>query len=147
MTDKDLKFEALLAEVLQEQREPSARLKQKIIFAITWRSFLAVRRRVIVFSFLLAVSLPLLFLAMRDFGEQAGRLGTLKILSLIFTDSEIILANWREFSLSFLESLPVGSMILVLAGIFVFALSLKFVFDNLSKIKWHLVFKRNYFLN
>lgn len=87
----------------------------------------ALRRR-----FILAVAsfLPFLFIALpawRSFQINIIQSGFNEYLALLFYDFKIVLANWQDFSLSLLESLPVVSMVVALAVLLGLSLTLKFV--------------------
>ncbi len=133
-------FEEQIKKALEFQ-EPSTDLLPKIIFAIARRRRTYARLKFGGFSLLSAASLSLMFFAFGELGRQINQAGTLKFLSLIFSDLEIVLANWQEFSLSFLESLPILPITLSLAGILSLLFAVKFMFVSLPKINPHLAIK------
>ncbi len=45
--------------------------------------------------------------------------------TLLFSDPDIVLQYWREFSLALLESLPVVGIVICLAAVYAFLFSLK----------------------
>lgn len=69
---------------------------------------------------------------------QIAQSETLSLLSLAFSDFNIVVTNWKEYSLFFLESLPVVSILFLLAGMFLLLLSIKIIVQELSA-KHHLL--------
>ncbi len=126
-------FEEILITTLAEDQEPPADLFDRIVFAIDRRRRVYARLKFGGFSLLSAASLSLMFFAFGELGRQINQAGTLKFLSLIFSDLEIVLANWQEFSLSFLESLPILPITLSLAGILILLFAVKFMFESLPR--------------
>ena len=65
------------------------------------------------------------------FIDDANRSGFLQFSSLIFSDWSTLLAFWKEFAFSLLESIPVFSLAALLAVIAVLILSFKFlIYDS-----------------
>jgi len=87
----------------------------------------ALRRR---FVLALISFLPFLFITFpvwRNFQINIIQSGFSEYLALLFYDFKIVLANWQDFGLSLLESLPVISMAATLAVLLGLSLTLKFV--------------------
>jgi len=64
--------------------------------------------------------------------------GFFSYLSLIFTDSEVIFFNWKVFATSLLESTPFYEVMIFLVVIFVLLESIKFAFNNLKMVQYHI---------
>lgn len=128
-------FEEQIKKALEWQ-EPLTDLSPKIIFAIARRRRFYVGLEIFGFSVLSLASLSLLIFAVGELGRQLIQAGTFRILSLVISDFMVVLANWQEFSLSFLESLPILPAILMLGGVLLLLVSIKFIFDNLPKLNW-----------
>jgi len=106
-------------------------LFQKIMSRIgEERRRLAVKRRIFVFSFGLAVSAAAFFPTLNIVKNELAESGFLNFVSLIFSDLGAVLANWQNFLFAILESFPVMSVAAFLATIFVFLQSLKFLNRN-----------------
>ena len=78
------------------------------------------KRRVIGFSVLFFVCLLLVVPAALFLNRDLHASGFTSFFSLIFSDSSVLLAHLKEFSLSLLESLPVVSLVaflVVFAGL------------------------------
>jgi hypothetical protein len=55
------------------------------------------------------------------------------MLSLVFSDSAIIIRHWNDFLLSLAETLPVVSIIMILMPIFILLISLNLFFNAYKK--------------
>jgi len=63
-----------------------------------------------------------------------------RVLSLVFSDPATILVDWQDFSMFFLESLPVMSIVLFLAALFALLASLKYMAKNIAIVRsWQIV--------
>jgi hypothetical protein len=62
------------------------------------------------------------------FWASIGQSGFGQYLSLIFSDSRVVISHWQDFGLSLLESLPVVNVAGFLAILLTFLLTLKFMF-------------------
>lgn len=132
-------LEQKLAAVLAESQEPPADLFNRIVLAIERRQRVYARLKFSGFSLLSAVSIFLTVFAFGELARQLGQNGSLQFFSLIFSDLGIILANWQDFSLSVLESLPVFPITLSLAGALMFLVAIKFMLASLPKISRRLL--------
>lgn len=130
------KYEQLVASILVEQSEPPAFLLPKITLAIIRRRRFWAGLEVFGSVVLSAVSATGLSLAGGELVRQLAQAGTFRILSLLFSDFMVVLANWQSFALSFAESFPVWPAILTLGGLALLLVSFKFMFDNLPKLSW-----------
>ena len=144
MSSKESKIDEMLKTVLSESQEPSADLLSRIILAIERRQRFYAIIKVSVSLAGLTVSGGLLFLAAAELSRQLAQSGMLRILSLVFSDTWLILANWQTFVLSILESLPIGPIILVASGALIALTSLKCILENLPKINLRLILNGNH---
>jgi hypothetical protein len=78
------------------------------------------KKRIVLFSFGVVFSLVALVPAFSFLREGVAQSGALYFFSLIFSDPGVVLGLWQEFAFSFLETLPVVSIAVFLAVIFVF---------------------------
>lgn len=118
MKDKSL-FEKQITAVLKQDigQQMPAGLLSKVLLAVEQRQEARVKRNLaaVVVSF---VSVTLLtVLALSSARVQFDQSGLGRILSLLLSDYKTVLINWREYSMLLLESLPVISLILVLASL------------------------------
>ncbi|MGB8815673.1 MAG: hypothetical protein WCC74_00315 [Minisyncoccia bacterium] len=60
--------------------------------------------------------------------------GFWQYFSLLFTDSGVVLSNWKVFATSLLESAPFYEMTILLVVVFVLLESTKFAFKNLEQV-------------
>ncbi|GEM_PF-432281 len=101
---------------------------------------LALRRRFIVFSIILAASVMVLVPVLKMVHQNLVESGFIQFLSLLFSDSAVVVTYWQSFVLTLLESLPAMSLIALLAVIFIFLESVKFVVhDAISAFKPNLI--------
>lgn len=116
-----------------EPPEPPQGLLNKILKRIKREKQLAgIKRRIAIFSFGVlgsAIAFVPVFAAV-----QAGMAhsGFVDFSSLIFSDFSTVIKLWNQFALSLLESLPVMSMAILLAVIFIFLASLKYLVKNIT---------------
>jgi hypothetical protein len=58
--------------------------------------------------------------------------GLSEYISLVFSDSSIILSLWKEFIFSVVDSLPFLTITLILVLLWIFIWSIKYMFSNLK---------------
>lgn len=115
--------------------EPPEEIFDKIMHRIHRQErFLALRRRIIVFSLGLVGSLAAFIPAFSLMQQSLAESGFTQFSSLIFSDFGIVLTYWQNFALTLLESLPVLSIVAFLATIFIFLESLKFLVRDTKAI-------------
>ncbi|MBI4991682.1 MAG: hypothetical protein HZB99_00490 [Candidatus Harrisonbacteria bacterium] len=106
--------------------EPPEGLFDKIIARIREEEqLLFVKRRLILFSIAVVVSATAFIPAINAFQQEFAQSGFSQFLSLIFSDLGSVMANWQDFGLAILESLPAVSIITFLATTLIFLWSLK----------------------
>ena len=127
------RFLQLLAEI--ERPAPPQRLFQAILERVAWeRKALSLKRRVTVFGIatvILTAALAWTFSAVR--AAMTGS-GNLEFLSLAFSDTRLVLANWSAFAYSVFESLPAGLIAAFLAIAFLFMLSLRALIHDARRV-------------
>lgn len=122
--------------------EPSVGLKENIIYKIEKE----VKKKAIftfVFGVLTSLTSVLVMiyssiLIIKDYYTS----GLSEYISLIFSDSSVILGFWKEFIYLVVESLPFITITLVLLSLFSFVWSLKYMFSNLKTFPF-ISFKNN----
>jgi hypothetical protein len=92
-------------------------------------------RRLFIFSLTAIFSAVIFVFAFNILGVKISESGFLQFFSLIFSDFKTVITYWESFALSLLESLPIISLTIVLATIFAFLESLKFLARDI-KILW-----------
>ncbi|MFA5934366.1 MAG: hypothetical protein WC827_00550 [Candidatus Paceibacterota bacterium] len=112
--------------------EPSLGLKEKIIFNIEKeakkKAFFA-----FVFGGLTSLTSVLamvysLILIIKDYYVS----GLSEYMSLIFSDSSVLMGLWKEYTYSIIESLPFVTITLTLVSLWIFVWSIKYIFSNLK---------------
>lgn len=98
-------------------QELPARLLPKILFQIRRQEEAAAKRRLVFFALFFMATLIFTAFAWNLARLQFSQSGITQILGLIFSDFSTVLANWKEFSLSLLESLPVLPAALALGSV------------------------------
>jgi hypothetical protein len=115
--------------------EPNGELANKV-----WRKITVSDRRIAYFklasfSFVSIASLvgliPMFQILVRDFAQS----GFYEYLSLAFSSGSFV-SYWREFMFSLAESLPITSIIIVLAIVFIFFLSLRYMIKQIINHKY-----------
>lgn len=108
--------------------EPPAGLLQKVLLRLDQESkALSMRRR---FFLAAAVFLGIVssFASVWNiFWADISRSGFSQYLPLLFSDFKTVLANWQDFGLGLLESLPVVSTVLLLAVVLALLVMVKYV--------------------
>ncbi|MCX6785999.1 MAG: hypothetical protein NTZ18_04075 [Candidatus Komeilibacteria bacterium] len=112
--------------------EPPSGLLEKILARLAKERQLSLRKRLVVFSAFTALSAVAIFLSIKTAQTRAGESGFWQFFSLLFSDFATIKIYWQNFALSLLETLPVTSLIMVLAAILIFLESLKSLFKNIK---------------
>jgi hypothetical protein len=110
-----------------DRREPPAGLLDSIIFRINEEGLRTARIRFVCFSFLSLAALSALIPAWNELRSEATQSGFLQFFSLLFSDASIIAVYWQDFTMTVAESLPVFGISAVLAAMFAFLLSMRFM--------------------
>jgi len=98
------------------------------------RRLLVVRRRIFVFSCgiagSIAVFIPALNMVRTGFIES----GFTQFFSLLFSDTGTIMAYWKNFAMSLLETMPVLELAILSFSVLAFLEFLKFLLKNIKYI-------------
>lgn len=89
---------------------PPLNLPQTITDNLSQLEAKSFKERLVIFSAVLLISLGLLVPALLSLKHDLNSSGLVSYLSLVFSDSSILLSSFKEFWLSILESLPVFSL-------------------------------------
>ncbi len=115
--------------------EPPKDFLCKIMLRIDQEKRLRVaRRRFAFFIFVLIASAGAAVPALQAVQASFTELGFMQIFSLLFSDSQIIIAYLDNFAIALLESIPVISIALFLTTIFIFLNSLKYAARDFKTI-------------
>jgi hypothetical protein len=95
---------------------------------------LSVKKRLILFSATILASVGILIPGVSVFQAEFAQSGFSQFLSLIFSDLGAVTANWQNFGLALLESLPAISMIAFLTTMLVFLWSLKYLIQAIKVV-------------
>jgi hypothetical protein len=123
--------------------EPPKGLLEKIIKRIRREERLLVLRRVLIFSTTLICSVFGFIPATNMLLSDSNQSGFLRFFSLIFSDFSTVATYWQSFSLALLQTLPVISVVALLAILFVFLQSLRLLLRNIKTWK-KTSFNQNY---
>ena len=117
------------------RREIQSRLFKRIIARIrSEERLLALRRRTILFSLSFGTSLFVFLGLCILLRSTLINSELLYALSLVFSDSGAVLANWYEFTMFVLELVPALSLAGILSAFLLFLLSAGYAFRYLAKI-------------
>ena len=120
-----------LIKVFQKaQYRPERRLSDGILLSIENREKRNSRIKLWVYSSISVLSFVGIFPAIKLLLSDFTRSGFYEYFSLMFSDSRT-LSYWKEIILSITESIPMASLILSLALVFIFILSLRFIARNI----------------
>ncbi len=116
-----------------DYKEPPSGLLDKIILHIySERRRQVLRTRIVLFGTLSFVAIAALVPAWQGLQSGISQSGFLQFISLIFSDSAVVITYWQNFALSLLESLPALEAAAVLGAIFAFLFSLKFLIRDIN---------------
>ncbi len=108
-------------------------LFEKIMLGIgAEKNKIAIRRKIAVFSVILAGSFIGLFPAVKAVYSSLISSGFTQLFSLVFSDTAIVMSLWQNFALSLLETLPINGILITGFLGFIFFGSLKFLTNNLK---------------
>ena len=116
-------YEKLFAHVAQA--EPSSALAEKIMLRIRKEERSFAMRRAIIFFIGVIGSLAAFIPAFSAMQADMARSGIVQFISLVFSDSGTVIAVWNDFAFSILEALPMMSIAVFLAVVFVLLGSLR----------------------
>jgi|GEM_PF-2543302 len=104
-------FEAKISQALRvEASSTTPELAEKIIMAIEKRARRTDLAKMIVYSLSAVFSLAIFVITWRSESQYIFNSETGSLASLLFSDTGVVLAYWREYLLSVVESLPVFSI-------------------------------------
>lgn len=115
--------------------EPPEGLFEKITHHIREEQrLLTMKRRLVIFSIgimgSLAAFIPVFKVVQTGFAES----GFMQFFSLLFSDFGIVVSYWQNFAMSLLETLPITSLMMLLATVLVFLESLKLLIKDIKII-------------
>ena len=120
-----------------EPPEPPAGLLNKIMARIREEELLlSIRKRLILFSSVVLMSAGAFIPVINAFQAEFAQSGFSQFLSLIFSDFGSVMANWQDFGLTILESLPAMSLIALLTTALVFLWSSKHLAEALKSFSF-----------
>lgn len=124
-------------------QEPPTGLLAKVMARIHEEErLMSVRRRLILFSTAALTSAGALIPVINTFQGEFAQSGFSQFSSLVFSDFGSVIANWQDFGLTILESLPATSIIALLITTLVFLWSLKHLTQAIK-----VVFRSPQFIN
>lgn len=112
-------------------KAPPAHLFEKIMVRIHKEENRRLRFRIFAFSVGLLGSLVALIPSFQYLQVNFSESGFVTFLTLVFSDLKIVIANWQNFSLALLESLPIMSTVSFLAVILIFLGSIKYLANDI----------------
>lgn len=114
---------------------PPAHLFHRITDRIrSEEKIMTLRRRAVCFTFAFGVSVIAFLGACVALQSVLVQSELLQVLSLLFSDPEAVLVNWRDFGLFVLESLPALSLVGLLGTLFILLASAKYAVQYFAKM-------------
>lgn len=122
--------------------EPPEDLLGKVMSSINEeRKMISLKRRIIIFSLGLAcsivVAIPAFKMARTGFTES----GFLSYFYLLFSDTEIVMIYWKNFSFSLLETLPATGLAAISAIVLIFLELLKVLINDVRSYRTNKSYK------
>ncbi len=112
--------------------KPSNDLRNKIIRNIVKNEYKRAKKYLLLSLITASASFVGLFFSVKYALNSFYQSSFYDYFSLIFSDRDMVLSNWKEFSLSLMESLPYFSVTLVLVAIGLFMYSM-LIYANTTK--------------
>lgn len=116
--------------------EPAAGLERAVLARIETEKSLIIKRKRIISIFGLTFSGMAAIWAGLTFGSEIAQSEFWRLMSLAFSDLGIVLANWKDFSYSLLETFPVIYIAIIIAPIFTLFLSIGSYLNNRNHYKF-----------
>ena len=112
--------------------EPREGLFEEVMGCIRRKGLFYAKCRMAAFFLLFAVSAAAFLPVWRMAAAEAAESGFFEFISLMFSDSGVILVSWQNFLLALAETLPAASLALLLAVAVIFLQSLKIISRDLK---------------
>jgi uncharacterized membrane protein YciS (DUF1049 family) len=112
-----------------ERFEPSKDLRKNILFQIVKEEHRRAKNYLLASCATATASIVGVIFSARYVMQAVSQSSFYRYVSLLFSDSDIVLSHWREFAFSLVESLPFFAVTLVLVAIVVLMVSIR-VFTN-----------------
>jgi hypothetical protein len=109
-------------------------LFEAIMERVDWERALSLKRRLTFFGVATLTLTALLVVTFADVRTALTGSGNLQFLSLVFTDTQMVLANWSTFASSVLESLPIGSLAAFMTVALCFILTLRALIHDARRV-------------
>ena len=116
--------------------EPPAGLEQRILKQIAHERLFMLHRRRIVWSIPALGTAALFFSAVWMAADTARESGFFVLVSLVFTDTALMLSSWNDSALALLEALPIAGVTLSLGFLLLLLLSLRMITTNFVKFNF-----------
>ncbi len=108
---------------------------ERVLFAIESKERREDFRRAALYSGFAAVSALLFYLSASFAVSEFYRSGAVQLLSLLFSDFQSMLADWKDFAFSLAESLPIFPVIYVVASVSALMIFLASAISNIKKVE------------
>lgn len=106
---------------------PECHLSERIFNLIEHKSTQVTKRKRMFYVVLGVLSLSGSIFSIKTLVEQSSRLGLYDYLSLAFSDSGVIATYWKEYILTIADSLPILSIVVSFALLFVLFVSIRHI--------------------
>jgi len=113
------------------RHEENSYLAENIWHNIILRNKRIIRLKLWAFSFVGITSLAGLIPTWHTLSNDLTQSGFYEYISLVFSNSTLILSYWKELTFSIAESLPTTSIVLSFSLIFILLLSIKYVMKQI----------------
>jgi hypothetical protein len=128
-TDYNRLFEHL------EQKEPRAGLLDKVLLSISKETVSrALWAKTVVSGIISLAAIVAIIPSWLITRSEIYQSGFSQFLSLLMSDTNTVMAFWKEFSLSLLESFPLVGTIAVFGSILIFMISIRFFVRDITRI-------------
>jgi len=123
---------------------PSPMLADLILKKIEAKAQNEIRQKITSSYIYMFGSVCLFFYSFFAFGQSIIKSEFWSLVSLLFSDMQIVLSNWQEFVYSLLETFPLTATIAVLIPVVALLWSMAKYFDWHGKISQHMRIKKSF---
>jgi hypothetical protein len=113
--------------------DPGESLTRSVMAKIEKRRLFLIKRKILAASALFASFIATSSIYWSEIIMEIKLSGTYRLYQIFLTDYKEVVLNWKYFSLYFLETLPVMSILFALTGIFLVLLFIKALSESLPK--------------
>ena len=115
---------------LLSEIEPSSKLKSSILQNIKKEEIKISIYKIFFGSIASISSIALAVIAIINISKDFYQSGLYEYLSLLFSDGASLISNWQSYAMSIVESLPILTITVMFASVWIFMISMNAIMKN-----------------